>query len=129
MCVDQFQYCQCQSERVNIGSSQLIDSQRSVVDTSAGTAGYRGRSGGIACDRGSPCSARCSSHIPETDPSSPVTAGGLPVPKVDLTRLVFPSPGNGDVQLHTSQQPHVPGQALMYHLNQPTCIAGLLCYL
>lgn len=35
------------------GTSQLIDSQRSVVNTSAGTTRYRASSGGMACDRGS----------------------------------------------------------------------------
>jgi hypothetical protein len=43
------------------GTSQLIDSQRSEVNTSAGTMRYRRSSGGIACDRGSPCSALCNS--------------------------------------------------------------------
>lgn len=53
--------------------SPPIDSQRLEVNTSAGMTRYWSSSDGIACDRGSPCSAACSSHIPETDPSSPVT--------------------------------------------------------
>lgn len=45
------------------GTSQLIDSQRSVVNTSAGMMRYRGSSGRIACDRGSRCSAVCTSQF------------------------------------------------------------------
>lgn len=57
------------------GTSQLIDSQRSVVNTSAGTTRYRGSSGGMACDRGSALlTCLYFSH-----PSSPVTGSGLPV--------------------------------------------------
>lgn len=37
--------------------SQLINSQRLEVNTSAGTTRYRSSCYGIACDRGSPCSS------------------------------------------------------------------------